>query len=312
MRRRFDTTAAVAFAAEQDGVLTRREALDHGVTDDVLQRLVADRWWQRLARGIYVAGNAPVTWQQRARGALLWAGRSAALGRSAAAYRHGLVTDPPEVIDVWVPGTFAHRENRTGWRLHHDFEGRLARCRGHLTVTSVEDTVLDTADACGIDEALSVLTRALATRRTHESRLREALTRRTRVRHRAVLEDVVSERRGYESALEYHADIAVLRRHGLPRGTTQVVTRAGRVDRLLEEFGLVLEFDGRMGHEGDGDFRDAQRDNTHALDLLRSLRIGWKDVRVRPCITAATIAAMLHSLGWTGELRRCRDCPPPG
>lgn len=310
MRRRLDTSTALAIAERQDGVLTRGQVLSAGLTDDVLHRLVAGGAWQRLATGIYVVGPTQPGWEQQARGALLWAGDRAALGGMAAAHRHRLSDEPPEDIDVWIPGDAAHRSNRPGWRLHRDGERRLERARGHLTVTCVEDTVLDVADDGDVDRALSVLTRALATRRTHETRIRAALVARCRVRHRAVLADVVAERKGYESPLEYHADIDMLKPHGLPRGIAQVVTRAGRVDRLLEEYALVLELDGRTGHEGEGRVRDMRRDNVNTLQGLRTLRLGWSDVRVRPCETARTVAELLRLLGWTGEMRRCPRCPP--
>lgn len=290
-------------------MLTRGQALGGGLTERVLQRLVANGAWQRLDRGIFLVGPVAPTWTQRARGALLWAGAPAALGFEAAGHRHGLL-GPPAVIDVWVSCAAPHREPRADWRLHYDGSDRLTRSRGDVCVTSVEDTVLDLADRLDLDGALSVLTRALASRRTHESRIRTALDGRLRVRHRAVLADVVAERRGYESALEYHVDVDVLVPHGLPDGRAQVVTDAGRVDRLIEEYRLVLEADGRAGHEGAGVFRDMERDNANTLQGLRSLRLGWFDVRVRPCVTALTVATVLRQQGWSGAFRACRRCEP--
>lgn len=293
--------------------MTRAQALQCGISDEVLERLVFDGTWQRMDRGIYLAASAPASWRQGARAALLWAGADAALGGQAAAYRHGLVRTPPKVIDVWVPRQSSHRPARPRWRLHYDCSGRLQRAWGDPTATTVEDTILDVAHAGDVDGALSILTRALADRRTHEARVRAALDARGRMRHRTVLADVVSERKGYESALEYHADIDVLRDHGLPRGRAQVVTEATtRVDRLLDEYDLVLELDGRAGHEGDGAFRDMWRDNQNTLRGLRVLRLGWSDVRLRPCETARLVAEVLRQQGWQGTLRPCRRCPPRG
>ena len=123
-----------------------------------------------------------------------------------------------------------------------------------------------------------------------------------------MLTDVVSTRKGYESPLEYHLDVDVLVRHGLPRGRSQVRTRAGRLDRLIEEYRLVIEADGRAGHEGEGVFRDMSRDNANTVLGLRTIRLGWRDVRLRPCATARTIAVVLRQQGWPGRLRPCRDC----
>ncbi|WP_139283160.1 type IV toxin-antitoxin system AbiEi family antitoxin domain-containing protein [Raineyella antarctica] len=309
MRRREQLSArARALVDEQDGIITRSQALAYGVSDRVIQRLVTDGSWQRLDNGIFVVGSAPITWDQWARGGLLWAGEPAALGGEAAGFRYGLVPRPA-LIDIWVPLEASHRPARPRWRLRYDGVGRLAGAWGQLMTTTVEDTVLDLADAADVDGALAVLTRALAEGRTHEGRMLAALARRPRIRHRALLTDVVSSRKGFESTLEYHLEADVLRPHGLPLGRTQVVTGTGtRVDRLLEEYRLVLEADGRAGHEGEGRFRDMRRDNAHTLRGFRTLRLGWWDIRLNPCDTARGIAEVLRQEGWQGTLRPCRRC----
>lgn len=306
-QRRQVTEAARRQAAAQDQVITRAQALECGMTDRVVQRLVASGTWQRLDRGIYVLGTDAPTWDQWARGALLWAGSPSALGGEAAGFTYGLVRRPSS-IEVWVPCEAPYREARPRWRLRYDGAGRLSRSWGQLSTTSVEDTILDLADGTDADGALAVVTRALAEGRTHEGRLRTAIQDRARLRHRQLLGDMVARRRGYESALEYHVDVDVLRAHGLPSGRAQVVTNAGRVDRLLEEYSLVLEADGRAGHEGEGRFRDMRRDNANTLRGLRTLRLGWFDVRLRPCQTARMVAEVLRQQGWQGTLRPCPSC----
>lgn len=294
-------------AAAQDQVITRAQTLACGMTDRVVQRLVASGAWQRLDGGIYVLGTGAPTWHQWARGALLWAGSPSALGGEAAGFIYGLVRRP-STIEVWVPGDAPYRLARPRWRMRYDGAGRLSRSWGNLRTTTVEDTVLDIADGTDADGALSVVTRALADGRTHEGRLRAAIQDRSRLRHRRLLGDVVAGRQGYESALEYHVDVDVLRAHGLPSGRSQVVTEAGRVDRLLEEYSLVLEADGRAGHEGDGTFRDMRRDNANTVRGLRTIRLGWFDVRLRPCETARMVATVLRQQGWPGRLRSCPSC----
>lgn len=310
MRKRQDIPpAALGLLRDQDDVITRKQALDGGLSDDKLEKLVAGGAWQRLDRGVYVGASAPVTWAQTARGGLLWAGPGAVLGCEAALVRHRLARSLPDVIDLWVPTTASRRPARQQWRLHYDGLGRLERAWGDPPVTSLEDTLLDIAQQSDIDGALSLVTQALAERRTVERRLSQALALRPRFRHRALLDDVVSERRGYDSALEYHLDVDVLMPHGLPRGRAQALTAAGtRVDRLIEEFDLVIETDGRAGHEGEGAFRDMERDNANTLRGLRTLRFGWHDVRLEPCGTARMVAEVLRQQGWTGLPCRCRRC----
>jgi len=79
-----------------------------------------------------------------------------------------------------------------------------------------------------------------------------------------------------------------------------------RRDLGYAEFGLFVELDGRLGHEGaDNAFRDMDRDNAAALEGRTTLRYGWSAVMSRPCDTAVQVAALLASRGWAGRLRRC-------
>jgi hypothetical protein len=71
---------------------------------------------------------------------------------------------------------------------------------------------------------------------------------------------------------------------------------------------LVVELDGRLGHEGPGRFRDMLRDNDATVDGEATLRYGYGDVAGSPCMVARQVAAVLSSRGWTGVLRRCSHC----
>jgi hypothetical protein len=48
---------------------------------------------------------------------------------------------------------------------------------------------------------------------------------------------------------------------------------------------VIVELDGRVGHEGVGQFRDMDRDNRHALVDALTLRYGSYDLTARPCGT---------------------------
>ena len=55
---------------------------------------------------------------------------------------------------------------------------------------------------------------------------------------------------------------------------------------LYKEYGLLIELDGRLGHEGVGRFRDMRRDNRATIDGLATLRYGFGDVHGIPCEVA--------------------------
>ena len=81
-----------------------------------------------------------------------------------------------------------------------------------------------------------------------------------------------------------------------------------RIDVDYALFGLLVELDGLLGHEGLGRFRDMDRDNRHALIGALTLRYGWFDVADRPCGVAWQVYRALVQRGYTGPFRRCRQC----
>jgi len=75
-----------------------------------------------------------------------------------------------------------------------------------------------------------------------------------------------------------------------------------------DPFRLVVELDGRVGHEGMGRFRDMRRDNGSTVAGDATLRYGWADVVGRRCQVAGQVGSVLTARGWTGRLRRCPQC----
>ena len=66
-----------------------------------------------------------------------------------------------------------------------------------------------------------------------------------------------------------------------------------------------MELDGRLGHEGEGAFRDRARDNVTTISGKASLRFGWADVDAQACEVAQDVAVLLWFRGWRGNLTRC-------
>ncbi len=77
---------------------------------------------------------------------------------------------------------------------------------------------------------------------------------------------------------------------------------------LYEKYGLLVELDGRLGHEGMGRFRDMRRDNASTSDGLATLRYGKADVFGLPCEVAMEVAHNLVLRGWNGPPDRCDRC----
>ncbi len=298
-------------ASRQSGVVTREQAFVHGLTRHVLARLVESRAWLRLSPGIYGTGPTRPAWLGWAWAGVLIGGDRSRLGGLAAAYLHGLVDTPPDRILVLVPST-GRPSVRGRWLFQSDRPGfREPLWIGAPPRIGVEDTVLD---VIGLQrdagEVVGWVTGASQNVRLSVDRLRRRLEARTRMPHRALVTELLTDvAEGVRSPLElrYRRDVEAA--HRLPTGHRQVRRRGTYADVWYREYGLLVELDGRRGHEGSGRFRDMHRDNSATTDGLATLRYGWHDVVGSPCTVAAQVAANLVLRGWTGAAATCPRCP---
>jgi very-short-patch-repair endonuclease len=315
--RRTLPAAAVELARRQSGVLSRTQATQLGLSARVLQRLTSD--WDRLGRGVYYLGRAvgDAPWSARVWGGILLGGDGARAGMLTAAVLDGLAGADERIagqqstdeITILVQ---AKVHPRAGFRFVRETAGlRLPSPSSEPTRTRIEDTVVDLCAHGDDTSVVTWLTRACQRRLTTPDRLRRRASERGPFRHRLLVLDILGEvRLGATSTLELRALRHVLRPHGLPRVQLQRRTGArGRVaDAAFVEFGVLVEFDGRIGHAEEGAFRDMERDNLHVLDGWVTLRFGWWDVVNRPCAVAAQIARLLQQRGWSGALAACARC----
>lgn len=108
--------------------------------------------------------------------------------------------------------------------------------------------------------------------------------------------------------LAYLRDVE--RAHGLPRGRRNRYrgNLRYRTDVDYDAYALLVELDGRLGHEGGGRFRDYRRDNAFALQALTTLRYGWFDVAELSCEVTNQVSTILRARGWSDLPTRCRRC----
>lgn len=298
-------------AASQEGVVTFEQAAAHGLTATVLNRLCSDEHWQRLGRGVFLTTPGEPTWAALAWAGVLVAGDRARLGPAASAYLWQLAAMAPPVVDVLVPYP-ASCTVRGPWTFHREQPGqRSARTVGAPARLTAVDTVLDVAAGGTPGEVVDLVTRAVGQRLVTTGVLAAGLAQRTRHPRRTLLVKLLADvEEGVESPLELDYLRAVERAHGLPHGQRQR-HRGGlryRTDVGYDAYALLVELDGRLGHEGAGRFRDLWRDNEFALRSVLTLRYGWYDVVDRPCLVARQVAAVLQARGWPGPLTTCRHC----
>lgn len=294
-------------AAAQAGVVTRQQAIWAGLSERCLRRLVAEGCWMRLARGIYQVSGLPPAWRS-----LAWAGtlvcEGAAVRGHAAARLWGFHEEETFPIGILLPPGAKSGILGGWWEFSRTRVG--FRAVGSPPRLDVEHTVLDLC-AVNPDSSSVWVTQAVGGRRTTVARLREALGEQSRHPARRQLGEVLGDvDEGCHSPLELTYRRDVERAHGLDPGQRQVRSGTGGYVRdVTYDEGLVVELDGRRGHDGAGFFRDIDRDNYHLVyEGLQTLRVGWKQCHEDPCRVARVVAALRRSLGWTGDLRRCRRC----
>jgi hypothetical protein len=306
---------ALQDASGQSGTIARAQLRFRGLTDAMISSQIEDKRWTRLLPGVYLTNNGIPPIEAWWWAVHLYAGSKSAIAGASALQRWG-VREPALPVTIEIPHT-KQMITRPGfgdelivWRRRTQ---RPARALNDLPPTvKLPDTVIDVSDELSTRRGIGdLVTSACQTQYASAEKIRRALTLRPRVTNRALVEGVLAELEGgADSVLEMDGVVEVLRAHGLPEGRGQVRgTNHGaniRHDRVLDGYGIVLEFDGRLGHDGYSNrIRDHQRDNTVAAAGGQTLRFGWEAVHERSCESAAQIATVLRHRGWTGSATEC-------
>lgn len=301
----------------QCGALSRGQALAAGFTDDAIEAQLAGRRWQRAHPGVFIAFTGPLPDLTKLWAALLWAGDGAALCDVTALDRYGVQGLPAEsdvhiTVDhtrkvVRPPGIVLHRRRRLETFVHPVRAPRMVR---------LEDAALHRAARLAglnrLSDGLGLLADVCQQRHTSPSRLRDALAALPKLKSRkafwAVLDDIAI---GAQSFLEISYLRNVERAHGLPAPRRQAggISLGRRVwrDGEYDEWGVIHELDGRLGHAAADDAAsDRRRDLVSAGQGRVTARHGYDDVVDRACETAALMTRVLQVRGWAGAPVECR------
>jgi hypothetical protein len=301
--------------ARQEHVFTRRQVVALGGDESLLRRMIRRREWAVLHPGVMVDHTGEPTRLQREWAATLYYAPAALTGRSAL-QRHGVRTGRDgQAADVGIH-IAVDRGRRVaelpGVRVTRmaDFELRVLANLSPPRVR-LEHVVLDLASEASDDlSAIAVLADACQSRRTTAARLLTALEERPRLRRRQLIRRVlVDVAEGTNSVLEWLYLNRVERPHALPTARRQrtITQRHARGYRDVEypAWGLIVELDGRIGHELALDrWDDLDRDLGAAAGGMLTVRLGWRQV-AEPCRTAVAVARILTARGWAGAWSPC-------
>ena len=302
------------WAAEQADLLSRAQCLAAGMSPATIRWRLDSARWTAVRPGVYLTKPG-----RRDTAVAIWAAvltadprvdphdvRAAVAGK-AAAYLWRLSPEPPKTVELVIPSGRIIAAATPAPRRVGDFERRIVPT---LTPprTKLVTTVLDCAATGSADEALHWVARAIQQKRTTTALIADELRQLGRHPHGVLLRDCLADiEAGAESPAEVRYIRDVERAHGLPVARRQAREIAGRHDNLYDAFGLIVEVDGRLGHEQWVDrVADGRRDRQAALGTGTTTRVFWPDVAISTCATAAEIGAMLAVRGWGGRVRACR------
>jgi len=285
-----DVDRAVArIAADQAGVFSRRQMLQHGGTRDIVRRRLGSGSWLLCADGVYRLREIPVSWRSELWVATLAPGCEAVVSHEAAAVLHHIATFRGEPVVVTVPHATTRLDHvavvHQSRRLYPE---HVTRVDG-LAVTTAARTLIDLAALhrrarleVALDNCLAakevtldgvcVTFDDLACRGRKGTKLMRSL-----LAERAP--GYVAPGNEFESLF-----LRLVRRGGLPRPVLQFphpspIMDGKFVDAAYPELRILIELDSRRWHDRSRDHeRDRERDISAQLVGYRPYRFTYKHV----------------------------------
>jgi Transcriptional regulator, AbiEi antitoxin len=308
---------ALALAARQHGVISRRQLVDIGFSKSAIGRLVRAGDLVRVRPAVFRSASTPVTWEQKALSACIGTDALVALcGRSAAALWD--LGAAPKVIDlVTNPQVNLRSVGFVRTHLCSDLRRQAIVVRHGIPVTTLQRTVADLAAEMPPPQLRLVVDSVLSARRVTPSQLEREAER----RHRKSLPGAGGLRAALAiwqdgPRLESVAEAAMLRAllsAKLPLPVVQYpLLREGRPERRLDfawpAARVALEVDGFRWHGGAAAFEaDRERDIDLRLDRWTVIRATATAALDHPDRTCAAVAAALSGMPHDVAEERARN-----
>ena len=144
--------------AQQEGLITRKQALDAGMSATTVGRRLQTKEWQVVFPGVYRHIAASVSDVLMVRAARLWLGPSAVLSGSWAAWWHELRAEPDGPVSITVPAAESYRKHLHLRLRRRDLSPKDVVVVRGVAVTSKSLTALENAS---LYDGNDVLDRAL-------------------------------------------------------------------------------------------------------------------------------------------------------
>jgi very-short-patch-repair endonuclease len=271
-------------AAEQHGVIARRQLLELGFSSRAIQHRLANGRLHLVMPGVYAVGRPELTRRGKWMAAVLACGDDAVLSHESAAALWEIREAERGAIDISLVAQSARR--RPGINVHRRTSLRPedVTTRHNIPITSVIRTLIDLAPRLKEEQLEAAINEAAKHEYIDPESLRASLDDRRGQPGVASLRELL-DRRTFtltDSELERRF-IPLAARAGLPAPLTQQYINGFRVDFYWPELGLVVETDGLRYHRTAAQqARDRLRDQAHTAAGLIPLRFTHAQVRYEP------------------------------
>jgi very-short-patch-repair endonuclease len=280
-------------AERQHGVLSRRELLDAGIGERLIDHRLKVGRLHRVHRGVYAVGFVARSPLALAMAAVLACGPEALLSHRSAAALWDI--DPTWRSPVEVTTRSRHRHRGVIAHRSRTLEPSDRTSRRGIPVTTPARTVVDLADVLDDLAFARVVNEALVRRRISPDDL-AALTRNSDGRAAGRLQPFVEHADAPTRSAFEDAFLAFLQRHALPRPHVNQRVAGYEVDMLWRAQQLIAELDGRRFHEHPRSFEtDRERDANLLAAGYRVVRVTWRRLMDQPEREAERLRALLSA-----------------
>lgn len=295
-------SAVAELMAQQNGVISRRQALRLGATDGFVRARVFNGNWFEMSSGVYASASSPASWERRLRAAVL-AHPAALVAGMSAAYLHrfeGVGQIRPEVL---IPYGGNNRSSIARVIRARHFANVAATQIDGFHCTSIAETILTLSMRLPKSDIERYIDDQVASRKLNVDDFHPILDRLEFARQRGLrpLRRTIAARASdaYQPpTTELERLLYRLLDHpALPAYQRQVPfaypALDATVDAYIDEWMMIVEGDGRRWHNRQRDHdRDRERDNAALAAGFVVVRLTWKMLRYHSEEALATLLAV--------------------
>lgn len=289
----------------QHWLITRRDVLDHGGTDDQIERRVRDRRWERVDLGVFRPAHAPATWEARVLAPLLATptGVRALASDGTAAVLHGIPGFGRGRPELSVERSYNLRRTGVRVRTSTDLERAGTAELDGIPCTDLRRTLLDLGRSVGDAKLLRAIEWARRERGVTWAEMISTLAHHARRGRGGIrrLRNVILANAHREEITDSDVELlmlGLLLEAGLPEPTLHHRLRSGgrvvaEIDLAYVDLRIAIEVDGTVHLREDVWNEDLPRQNFLVLEGWTILRFNRDRILDHPELVVAEVRRAL-------------------